>query len=285
MADRPGEEIAFLAIVGAVRRQWQSFVAISLLVLLIAVAYSVLVRPTYRAEVVLAPASTDSSGGLMQSLGGQLGQFASLAGISLEQNSELQTHLAILESNEFTKRFILDHDLLPTLYADRWDTASGTWKEGEQLSMWEVLDDFRNKVRTVRFDQSSNLVRLRVDWYDGDIAAEWANLMAEALNRVTRERAIEEANKSITYLRSELEKSPVVGVEQSIYRLIESQIGNIMLANVRKEYAFRVIDPAIAPAPDAQIRPNRPLIIAVGLVLGLALGIFAAVARDISRDE
>ena len=62
----------------------------------------------------------------------------------------------------------------------------------------------------------------------------------------------------------------------AINSLIESQINKIMLANVRKDYAFQVIDPAMSPSADSQLRPNRPLIVAVGIVLGFFTGGLAA---------
>jgi len=45
-----------------------------------------------------------------------------------------------------------------------------------------------------------------------------------------------------------------------------------MLANVKKEYAMQVIDPAVAP--EEPISPRVGLIIVLGLVLGLMLGVF-----------
>jgi uncharacterized protein involved in exopolysaccharide biosynthesis len=40
-----------------------------------------------------------------------------------------------------------------------------------------------------------------------------------------------------------------------------------MLANVREEYAFRVVDPASVPDADKYVWPRRALILALGLVV------------------
>ena len=81
---------------------------------------------------------------------------------------------------------------------------------------------------------------------------------------------------SIDYLNSELETTTVVGVRQAIYSVIQSQIEQIMLATVRDDYAFKVLDPAIAPDPDDTAFPNRPIFGFVGLVLGLAFAVVIA---------
>ena len=99
-------------------------------------------------------------------------------------------------------------------------------------------------------------------------------------------RAIAEAQRSIDYLRREIKKTELVGVQTVIYRLVETQINNIMLAEVRDEYAFRVIDPAVAALPDDYVRP-KPLLMAIAAAfLGLGLGVFlATMALLIARNR
>ena len=67
-------------------------------------------------------------------------------------------------------------------------------------------------------------------------------------------------------------------LQQSIYELIEEQIKRIMLANVRDEYAFQVVDPAAIPDNRYFVRPKRIFIVIVGTLLGAFAGIFAAFA-------
>ena len=68
------------------------------------------------------------------------------------------------------------------------------------------------------------------------------------LNYHEQQLAINDATKSINYLREELNKTSVVELQQAIYRLLEkAQTKKIMLANVRDQYAFSVIDSAKVP--------------------------------------
>jgi LPS O-antigen subunit length determinant protein (WzzB/FepE family) len=55
-----------------------------------------------------------------------------------------------------------------------------------------------------------------------------------------------------------------------LYDLIESQQNKKMLASVKDEYAFKTIDPPIAP--EKKYSPNRPLILVLFTLLG---GFFA----------
>ena len=84
-----------------------------------------------------------------------------------------------------------------------------------------------------------------------------------------RGNAIAEYRRSIEFLRTELGNTQLLSVQQAINQLIESQVHSAMLANVRRDYAFAVIDPAVVPAVDQRSWPNRPLLILLGLVSGV----------------
>jgi capsular polysaccharide biosynthesis protein len=57
--------------------------------------------------------------------------------------------------------------------------------------------------------------------------------------------------------------------------MIEQQTQTIMLADSRKDYAFKIIDAAVAP--EDRERPNRTIILVIATFAGLALGLFYAV--------
>ena len=52
-----------------------------------------------------------------------------------------------------------------------------------------------------------------------------------------------------------------------------------MLANVRQEYAFRVIDAAAVSDEDDHIKPRISLMLVFGLLLGSIFGILAVMLR------
>ena len=84
-----------------------------------------------------------------------------------------------------------------------------------------------------------------------------------------RIKAIKESEDSQKYLNDTLSLTTIMDVKNVIYKLIEEQIKKSMLANVRKEYVFRVID--YASVPSSPIRPNRTFILFISTLLGFLL--------------
>ena len=117
-----------------------------------------------------------------------------------------------------------------------------------------------------------------MDWSDPTIAAEWANNMIADLNNHIRNQAIEETQKNIYFLEQQLDATSQVNAQTVIYNLIEEQTKKIMLANVRAEYAFKIIDPAIVP--EMKFKPSRTRIVITGFVLGAAVGFFLILLRN-----
>jgi LPS O-antigen subunit length determinant protein (WzzB/FepE family) len=124
-------------------------------------------------------------------------------------------------------------------------------------------------------------VKVAVEWYSPDLAARWANHMVEMANERLRTEATRDAGQSIDYLNKELEKTNVVELRQAIYRLIEDQVSRAMLANVQRQYAFRVIDSAVPP--EFKSRPKRALFVVVGALLGLGAGWLVSFLRRPDR--
>lgn len=237
------------------------------------IAAAVLMTPVYRAAVLVAPVEEEPMPQGLSSIAGQLGGLASIAGVSLGSDSDVDQNLAVLRSREFGMRFVESESLVPLLFADDWDPQQGRWRDPESApAAGEIWETFDEDVRNISVDRGTGLVTLSVEWTDPDLAAAWANLMVNRINEDLKSRAVDEAERSLRYLNRELEGTTIVELRQAIYRLIEQQINKIMLANVREEFAFTVLDPAVPPDPDDIYRPNRPVLVVLGLVVGLILG-------------
>ena len=127
---------------------------------------------------------------------------------------------------------------------------------------------------TLKNDSKTGLYTLAIDWKDPKLATQWANELVKRINFHQKQAAIDEAKKSIAYLKNQLNETSVVEMRQAIFRLIEAQTKNIMLANVRDEFAFKVIDPAVVP--EKPIKPKKKLIAMLGTIVGFMLGVFLA---------
>jgi len=234
----------------------------------LALTYAMLAAPVYRAQVVMTPVEQGEQD-KMASIAAQFGGLASMAGVSLGGGGgKSATALAVLKSRNFTTDFISEEKLLPVLFADSKDAPT----------LWKAFELFDKSVRSVSEDKKSGLITMSMEWKDPELAAKWANTLVMRLNRFQREAAIMEADKNIAFLKQELEKTSVVDMQQAIYRLIEAQTKSAMIANVRDEFAFKVIDPAVPP--EKKIKPKRSMIVMLGFIGGAFLGLFAVFIRS-----
>jgi ElaB/YqjD/DUF883 family membrane-anchored ribosome-binding protein len=248
----------------------------------LAAAAAFVMTPKYRVEVVMIPVKADDTRSALSSAIGQLGGLASLAGVALGGGGNKDEYISYLNSHDFTARFIEDEKLLPLLFYRKWDAKNGRWNvdEPEDVpTLADGVDLFDKGVRSVQEDRRTGLVTLSILWRDRELAAKWANLMVERVNRDLRARAIADSEASIAYLRSEVANTDVVELRQSLYRLLENQIKTVMFARVRAQYAFKVIDPAYVPDADRFVRPKRLAMILIGALAGLVGGLLLVALR------
>lgn len=248
--------------------------------LMLAAGIALFSTPIFRAELIMAPAAEEKKGGL-SALSGQFGGLASLAGINLSSGgTDVNRTLATLKSRRLLAPFLEQNKIIPQLFKDKWDEAKGTWRadlNDDAPTVLQAYEYFKERVFDLRQDSKTGLVTLGIEWEDPMLAAQWANQLVARLNEHQRQVAITEAQQSIEYLNEQLEETDVVEMQQAIYRLIEAQAKVIMLANVKQEYAMQVIDSAVAP--EESVRPQRALILVLGIVLGLMAGIFIVFVR------
>jgi uncharacterized protein involved in exopolysaccharide biosynthesis len=250
---------------------------LTLLAALLSLAAALLMTPGYRAEVLLAPVNDLDDGQHSALPFGDFGSIAALAGINLGRKDKKNEAIATLRSRQFTEQFIAARKLDRVLFADLWDREHDRWQAdaGKDIpTLWDAFEVFDKDIRQVREDRSTGLVTLSIEWKDPQQAAQWANELVDSVNATMRQRAVEGSNDAIAYLRDQLTRTSVVDLQQVLHRLIESEMKKIILANINEEYAFRVIDPAVAP--DEPFRPRIVAMVVVGMVAGLVLGVIAA---------
>lgn len=265
-------------IVAYLRHRWFIFLGIPFLTLSMGAAWILLARPIYRSEAVLLPVLEDGSSNQLGRLAGQLGGLASLAGVNVAGTASTNEGLATLRSRDLAARFIEQANLMPILFFNEWDEEADAWRD-EPPTVEEAIKLVDEDIRTVFEDKDNGLVLLRVEWHDRALVSAWARELVAMANEQLRNKAIAEARASIAFLDAELRGTSVIEVQQSIYSLMESETKKIMLANVRPEYAFRVIDSPRTPDADDQVWPNAPLILAVSMLLGLGLVVLIAVVK------
>ena len=234
-------------------------VGITFLFAMAGVAYALLATPVYKAEVVMTPAGQRSASGAL----GQLGGLAALAGVNIGSGTS-SAPLAVLKSREFAEDFIREQGLEKVLIEDFDDPK-------KEYDIRDALRLFLSEVRVVSEDKKAGIVTLSIFWKDAELAALWANAYVERLNARLRDRAIDEAERNVKFLQGEMARTDVVSMQQSVGRILETEMQKYMLAKGEVEYAYRIVDRA-AP-PKLRESPRRTLIVLISAFFGGALAL------------
>lgn len=228
----------------------------------IAVVMSLLATPIYRAEATIVLVRDQRMTGSAAPLLNQLSGLATLAGVTLPGAARTEQAQGLLASRRLAEEFIKRYDLLPVL----WEDAD----PDQEQSMWLAVNDFREGIVDIAEDARRGTTTLYIEWKDPVVAARWANDYVALCNQLMRNRAIEETTRNIKYLNEQIAGTTVLELQQVMYDLVQNEMQTLMLANAREEYAFSVIDPAVAP--EMRISPRRRVMVMIGLVLGASAG-------------
>jgi uncharacterized protein involved in exopolysaccharide biosynthesis len=265
----PSNTVPAANVLRVVRQHWKRLLVLVLVPALAGLVVA-LTRPhRYDAEVVVLPRVQEHSG-LLNSLGGQLGGLAALAGLSLGEGGQRSEAIEMLQSRVLARQFILDKSLLPVLFAGDWDAKRQAWR-GRPRTINDAVDRFDHNIRKVMEDRRTGLVTIRISWRDPSVAAAWANELVHRANEELRQRAIARAQGSIDYLKRQARNADTIEIQLTMYRLMEDQYKTLLLANVSADYAFSIIDPAVALDPDQYASPRLSVFVLAGLFLGLVL--------------
>jgi uncharacterized protein involved in exopolysaccharide biosynthesis len=266
------QEIDFAALVGVLWAYRVFIVLFTGLAGAIAVVLALVATPIYRADVVVSEVRDDRLNAAVSQLTNQLGSLASLAGVRLAPSTTNVNARAVLESRRLAEEFTKRNELVPKLLPDAMEPT-----------LWMAVQAFRARVIEINNDVLTGTIVVSVNWPDPAVAAEWANGYVVLCNELVRQRAIEDATRNIEYLHAQLDQTTVVELQRVIYNLIENETKALMVANVRDEYAFAVIDPAVPP--EMRSSPRRTLMVIIGLGLGGLLSAMLAVAHNLWRSH
>ncbi len=266
-------------------------VCIALSILIGSIVYAVTATPIYRAEITLVPArgSTSTLSGLASQFGGALGGLASMAGIGVgAQGGRLSRGEALmsLTSTSHIQGFIAENNLLPILFDNLWDPESKEWNVSAEKNIPTLSDGYDRFITLIKKneDLSTSIVVLSIEWKDPGLATDWANNLVGSLNARLRAKTIRDTDRTIDFLMQELERTKITALRQSIFYMIEQNIGSKTTARVTNEFAFKIINPALVPDEDKYVSPKRFLIIIVGMLIGMVAGVLGAFfAYAISR--
>jgi len=263
----------------------------------VGVIYAVMQKNIYKAQVVLAPAD-ESSGGGLSAMANQFSGLASLAGVNLGKGTADKTTLAleVLKSRIFINTFINNRAIAAELLAaEKWDgkeliiddklydLKNEKWNDNflrkgdTEPTHWDLYNAFM-EVLSINQDKTTGLVTLSVEHISPVAAKNWLNWLVLDLNQHIRESDVHEAQTSVDFLKKQINETLIADMQKMFYQLIEKQYQTIMLANVREQYMFKVIDPAVIP--QERVKPKRSLIVILFSFFGGVLGVIVVVLRN-----
>lgn len=262
---------------------------LTIVVTILCIAWLFSIPNTYKSEVLLSP-TEQSRGNNLGASAGQLGGLASLAGISLGNESISNTTLAIsvLESRNFAQRFIASQSMsVPLVAAESWDAVNEQltidneiYDQKQQVwvrkvnpprnakpSDYELYEYYRD-VLDIR-ELESGLISISFEHISPVLAAKWTEAIIVDINMFMRDREILKVRNNIQYLTEQAETTSNAEVKSSIYNLIQEQYKDLMLAEVNEDFVFNIVDPAVVP--ELKESPKRALIFVILLVLWLLM--------------
>ena len=263
-------------LVDVISAVWERIRFVLLFSAIIFIAMSVMIltdAPVYRAKVTLAP-STPLIDPTPVSLPGRFSDLSGLSNIGVFQARTTGNHaFSLLRSRLIRRQFIESENLMPILFADQWDSEKHAWRESNtdlQPTIGDALEFLEREVLFTSFNSSTGFISVHVEWSDPEIAAIWANQLVEIADSAIRERDIDEAQRSIQFLEAQVRAASLESIKSLMYKLIESHAKTIMVASIKDDYVFAVIDPAVVGRSDDTI--NMPVSFKLSLALVFALG-------------
>ncbi|MDP5211686.1 Wzz/FepE/Etk N-terminal domain-containing protein [Pseudoalteromonas tunicata] len=249
----------------------------------------------YTAKAMLVPAKSNEGGGLAK-LAGQFGGLASMAGVSLggDSGDDTEVALELVKSRSFLQLFIEKRELLPYLLAvTSWDSeqkkynyesdvyniSTNSWVRnpppGKSVipTSWEGYDVLNSMIKT-DFLRKKGLVTISVESISPELSMQIVTWLVEDLNSFWREKDMQEAEHSISYLQKQIDETKVAEMQSIFYELIAEQTKTKVLAAVNDDYLLKKLAPVVFP--EAKSGPSRVLICIAGTLVGSVLALLIA---------
>jgi uncharacterized protein involved in exopolysaccharide biosynthesis len=198
-------------------------------------------------------------------------------------SSDAYAAAAFLESGQLMNAVIKDLDLAKELFPKSWDSDAKKWR-GKAPHTGKSRRAFDPRL-DVSYDGYTGLIEVQVHWWSPERAREIAAAIVETGDRMLRESAIADGERRVEELEREMHNVRVSEIGGFLAEEMTQAISSLASIRARSGYAFRVIDPPLAP--DKKSWPPRLLLlILLGLATaGVEIGAIAGAYARRSRQE
>lgn len=283
---------------GLTRLLWSRRLLLAVFVIvatIISAGYALTRVPQFESSALLAQ-SKDETSQLGGSISGLLGQVAGIAGGLLQgQGTTIEESVAVLNSRDFSLRFMREHGVLQYLFPTLWDAKTQSWKPNVPGTVSRLLPDTAgaprppgpspddavqrfDRIRMVTVDRRTDFVHLSVRGPSPQVAQAWATAMIREVNELLRARSLEDTRRAVELLSKRVETEQVQTVRTIVSALLEMHMRREVMAESRREFALRMLDPP--SLPDQRFYPRRTRMVLLGMVFGFVLGAMFVIGQQ-----
>jgi len=255
------DEINLLDYLNVIKKRKNLIVIIVVVCVVIAVIYSLLATRIYQSKAVIMPVAQQSEQGGMSAIAAQFG-------LSTPSTSNVSELINLLKSNILMERVIKKNDLLSVFFK-----KEELKNIPDDIKTWKGIRTLKG-VFSVNDNKREGIIELSAEFKDPKIAKDIINYMLTELTNYMSSEAKRVAETNRKYLETLIDKNADPLIRQKIYSLIAKQIEISMMAEVKENFAFKVIDPP--KVPDRRIKPKRTQTVILAFIISLFAGIFIA---------
>jgi hypothetical protein len=299
---RAGKAINLGPVVQTIWRQKGVFLAFPAVLLILGISYLHFADYKYTVTMQLSPVQQS------QADMGQLSQIASMAGVNLQANNQVdpfQLYLQGLFTREAADELAKDQGLMRVIFPKEWDDENHRWHEhggigrailnalrfllGAPMHLWRPpdsarLQEFISDNLHVTQDIKSPVVTIDMDYPDPQGAVYFMTRLNNAVDEGIKKQALARATIYIDYLNKQLQVVTIAGLQQALIQLVTDQEKQKMAASSSLSYSAEVFQkPA---ASQWTTSPNPFVVVGLAVFIGILLGGFAAFYWDgLSKRE
>ncbi len=214
----------------------------------------------YQSRAVIIPVMTKDDQNSITMVDRQIG-------ISMPTPSNVSELVSLLNSNILLEKVIKNEDIFPIFLNERLEA------EPEPEKVWRGVRLLKGTYNAY-YNKKDGIIELSVKFSNPKTTTDILNRMLEELTDYMSSEAKRVAETNRKYLESLINKNADPLIRQKIYSLIARQIEISMMAEVKENFAFKLIDPPRVPY--ATIKPSIKNDMVFSFVLSLFAGLLIA---------
>lgn len=259
------DEINLIDYLKVILKHKKMIVAIVVVVVVVTAIYALFQTKIYEAKAMIAPAGARTDIGAMSAVAAQFG-------LATPPSSNASEIVNVLKSDILKERIVKKYNLYNVLF--KTDAFKG---KTEDQKAWAGIRTMTGILK-INFSTKDNAITISAQYKDPKVAADLVKYTLDELTELMSGEAKRVADTNKKYLESQIDKTLDPFIRTKLYSMIAQQIETSMMAEVKENFAFKIIDPP--RVPDNAIKPKKRQMVMIAFVVSLFLGIFAAFGKE-----